>query len=362
MAPFFWTTSTRPMRRRRDSPITIGRVLPLGSFVFLLHSFCFVCRSLCFSSTMAFHHDVASGLLYVSLMWIAFAVQNSEPQSFRGDFPWLVSFLSTIPSWLPQAVDEATFHWWCIVGLVGSMVFSFGILMSGVEAAYGRYNVGNRSNFWGFNINGRAAWIMQESPTLIVPFFCWRYASPVCRASLANRILLGLFIVHYINRTCVFPLLLRGGKPTPVSVMLSAFTFCSLNAYIQARWLCTLHEYPDTWLQNPQFLLGVTLFVAGFIINNHADHILRNLRPPGDKGYYIPTGGMFTYVSGANFFGEIVEWTGFAIASNSWAGAAFCFATFLNTAPRGYQHHQWYKAKFGDEYPQGRKAVIPFVW
>lgn len=26
-------------------------------------------------------------------------------------------------------------------------------------------------------------------------------------------------------------------------------------------------------------------------------------------------GGMFQYVSGANFFGEILEWTGFAIAS-----------------------------------------------
>jgi 3-oxo-5-alpha-steroid 4-dehydrogenase 1 len=48
--------------------------------------------------------------------------------------------------------------------------------------------------------------------------------------------------------------------------------------------------------------------------------VLRNLRKPGDTGYYIPKGGMFEYVSGANFFGEILEWTGFAIASGSTAG------------------------------------------
>ena len=40
----------------------------------------------------------------------------------------------------------------------------------------------------------------------------------------------------------------------------------------------------------------------------------RNLRKPGDKAYYIPRGGCFELVSGANFLGEIIEWFGFAIA------------------------------------------------
>lgn len=30
--------------------------------------------------------------------------------------------------------------------------------------------------------------------------------------------------------------------------------------------------------------------------------------------YFIGLGGMFELVSGANFLGEIIEWTGFAIA------------------------------------------------
>merc|ERR1712196_348879 len=150
---------------------------------------------------------------------------------------------------------------------------------------------------------------------------------------------------------------------TPVSVMFFAFVFCTINGYIQCRWLCTLHAYEASWVWQPQFLVGVFTFIAGFVINNHADHILRNLRKPGDTGYYIPKGGMFSFVSGANFFGEILEWTGFAIACNSWSGLSFALATFLNTAPRGWQHHQWYLKKFKEEYPKlGRKAVIPFIW
>jgi hypothetical protein len=49
---------------------------------------------------------------------------------------------------------------------VGSMVPSFGILMSGVPAVYGRYNTADISALWGFNVNGRAAWVLQELPNL----------------------------------------------------------------------------------------------------------------------------------------------------------------------------------------------------
>jgi 3-oxo-5-alpha-steroid 4-dehydrogenase 1 len=56
---------------------------------------------------------------------------------------------------------------------------------------------------------------------------------------------------------------------------------------------------------------------AGMWINIQSDGILRNLRKPGETGYKIPRGGLFRYVSGANFLGEIVEWSGFAIAAGS---------------------------------------------
>ena len=51
---------------------------------------------------------------------------------------------------------------------------------------------------------------------------------------------------------------------------------------------------------------------------------------------------MFTFVSGANFFGEIVEWSGFAVASGTLPAIAFALFTFCNIAPRAYHHHLSY--------------------
>lgn len=62
---------------------------------------------------------------------------------------------------------------------------------------------------------------------------------------------------------------------------------------------------------------------------------------------------------GANFFGEIVEWTGFAIASQAPVAFAFAFFTFCNIGPRALEHHRWYQNQFVD-YPKNRKALIPF--
>lgn len=70
---------------------------------------------------------------------------------------------------------------------------------------------------------------------------------------------------------------------------------------------------------------------------------------------------MFEYVSAANFFGEILEWLGYAIASWSLAGFAFFWFTFCNLGPRGVHHHSDYIKKFPD-YPPSRKALIPFIW
>lgn len=79
-------------------------------------------------------------------------------------------------------------------------------------------------------------------------------------------------------------------------------------------------------------------------------------------GYHIPRGGLFEYVSAANYSAEILEWSGYALAAWRLPAAAFAWFTFCNLAPRGLAHHQWYLQKFGKKYPRQRKAVIPFIW
>uniref|UniRef100_A0A5F9DFC2 Steroid 5 alpha-reductase 1 n=1 Tax=Oryctolagus cuniculus TaxID=9986 RepID=A0A5F9DFC2_RABIT len=106
---------------------------------------------------------------------------------------------------------------------------------------------------------------------------------------------------------------------------------------------------------------GFALWFLGLLINIHSDHILRNLRRPGETGYKIPRGGLFEFVTAANYFGEITEWCGFALASWSLQGSAFAMFTFCVLLTRAEQHHQWYLEKFED-YPKFRKILIPFLF
>ena len=137
--------------------------------------------------------------------------------------------------------------------------------------------------------------------------------------------------------------------------------FCVYNGYMQTKYL--LDEAPLSAALTPRLVIGLATWLTGWAINLHSDNTLLALRKPGDKKgvYRIPRGGLFEYVSAANYSGEILEWAGWAIASGSWPAAAFAFFTFCNLTPRGWRHHQWYRSQF-PRYPRQRKAVIPFVW
>ncbi len=72
---------------------------------------------------------------------------------------------------------------------------------------------------------------------------------------------------------------------------------------------------------------------------------------------------MFRYVSSANYFGEFVEWTGFAILTWSWAGAVFALWTFANLAPRAGKIHERYRREFGEEFTRlNVKKIIPYIY
>ncbi|MEO5731317.1 MAG: 3-oxo-5-alpha-steroid 4-dehydrogenase [Byssovorax sp.] len=144
-------------------------------------------------------------------------------------------------------------------------------------------------------------------------------------------------------------------------IALLAIVFNLMNGYLNGRWLNTLSPpYPSSWLTDPRFLVGVTLFVAGYLINRKSDEILRRLRAPGEAGYKIPVGGLYRWVSSPNYFGEMIEWTGFAVATWSLPGLAFALWTAANLAPRAISHHRWYRDRFPD-YPAERRALIPYL-
>mmetsp|Transcript_7241 Transcript_7241/g.8299 ORF Transcript_7241/g.8299 Transcript_7241/m.8299 type:complete len:172 (+) Transcript_7241:120-635(+) len=170
-----------------------------------------------------------------------------------------------------------------------------------------------------------------------------------------------LYILHYTNRSIFFTLKLKAVKPTPIVILCCSNLFLITNGYLQVRYLSYLKVYDEDWIYSPQCVFGSFLFLSGLYINSTSDTILTNLRQPGEVGYKIPHGGLFEYVSGANYFGEIVEWFGFGLATLSLPGITFAVCTLANIGPRAIQHHQWYLKKF-ENYPKKRKALIPFIF
>ena len=151
----------------------------------------------------------------------------------------------------------------------------------------------------------------------------------------------------------------------PWSIIIFGMVFNSANAFMQGIWIFFLSPntlYTPEWLLTPQFIIGTTIFIVGFFINIHSDHIIRNLREPGDTTFHIPNGGLFKYVTSANYLGEFTEWVGWMILTFSWPGFVFALWTFANLGPRAHSLRNWYRKTFGKEFPMNRKRMIPFIY
>ncbi|KAL8206126.1 hypothetical protein R6Q57_009677 [Mikania cordata] len=225
-----------------------------------------------------------------------------------------------------------------------------------ITAPYGKHH----RKGWGPTVPPSLAWVLMESPTIwftILLFPIGQHSS-----NPKSIILISPFIIHYIHRTIIYPLRLRH-KPSngyPISIALMAFVYNLFNSYLQARWVSEYADYQnDKWFWW-RFCVGLVVFLGGMVVNVKSDMELLKLKEGG--GYKIPRGGLFEFVSCPNYLGEIVEWLGWGLMTGSWVGLGFLLYTCANLVPRAHANHNWYLKKFGEDYPNGRKAVIPFVY
>ena len=244
--------------------------------------------------------------------------------------------------------------------LIASFIIATGTFVSlfFISAPYGRHI----RRGWGPLLPNWLGWFLMEavSPIGMLVLFILGDAPKTA----ATILFLLMWEAHYIHRSFIYPFTLRDGKKKmPLAIPLMAAGFNLGNVYINGRYLFHFagDRYSAEWLLDPRFILGMLLFVLGYSINRWADNTLRNLRQPGETGYRIPHGGLYRYISCPNYFGEILEWFGWALATWSLAGLAFAAWTFANLAPRAQSHHSWYHEEFS-EYPGGRKALIPGMW
>lgn len=209
-------------------------------------------------------------------------------------------------------------------------------------------------------IPNRLGWIIMELTTLVM-FVVFFFVGPN-PVNIVTLIFFLLYTVHYSNRAIIFPLRTHTSKKLmPLIIAIFAIFFNLVNGFINGYYFGTVSaEYGIEWLYDIRFIAGGILFILGMAINLKSDNALLALRSPSSNGYSIPTGGLFKYISCPNFFGEILEWTGFAIMTWSPAALAFAIWSVVNLVPRALDHHRWYREKFSD-YPAERKAVIPFM-
>lgn len=140
------------------------------------------------------------------------------------------------------AIEEALFHRVLCWVIIVSGAFALAFLLLGINAPYGRYTT---ASGWGPLIPARIAWMVMETPNLYISVYFFFFAadrSADAVGSTTNRLLLALFVAHYVNRSLIYPLRTQG-RPMPLTVMLMAFAFCTVNGYLQARALTKFEVY-----------------------------------------------------------------------------------------------------------------------
>jgi 3-oxo-5-alpha-steroid 4-dehydrogenase 1 len=245
-------------------------------------------------------------------------------------------------------------HSWLVLTEFVLAILTFLSLLF-ITAPYGRH----AREGWGPTLSPRVAWVVMESPAVLLWaafFFAGEH-----RAAPGSLALLALWMTHYVYRTFIYPTRIKeSARRTPLVIALTAVAFNTLNAAVNAGQVSHVRAYDADWLRDPRFIVGVLVFALGYWINHQSDGILLSLRKPGETGYKIPYGGMYRWISCPNYFGELLEWVGWSIATWSLAGLSFAVYTAANLVPRALDNHRWYQQKFED-YPKERRAIIPFL-
>jgi hypothetical protein len=231
------------------------------------------------------------------------------------------------------------------------------IILLFIKAPYGRHF----KEGFGFVIPSRYAWIIMES-------FAFFIFGIIILLNFKNIGFYGLFFaslweLHYFYRTFIYPFLLtRPQKPFPFLIVVFGIIFNVINGCTNGLFFVENGNYylGEKWILDFRFIIGISFFIIGFFIHFNSDKIIRTLKKKNSNEYFIPNKGLFRIISCPNYLGEIIEWSGFALATWSLAAFAFALFTFANLFPRALSNHKWYKNKF-PEYPKNRKAIIPFL-
>ncbi|KAJ3800557.1 hypothetical protein GGU11DRAFT_742363 [Lentinula aff. detonsa] len=278
-----------------------------------------------------------------------------------------------------------------------------------VNAPFGRFAPQSES----LTVNGRLGWVLMEvwSP---LGFIYAIYHSPLsnkaAKLSMPQMILIGCFLIHYLNRGFISPARAPSRSRMHVFMPLTGLFLNTTNGGLLGSYISSplAHQYlqPENTFASLQFYIGMFLWAVGFLGNFWADEILTDIRRKGvlrgkegkisngTEYYGIPNGFLYRWISFPNYLCEWVEMFGWALAAAPVPRLAdvewlltpsgiysmvlttppskfaptltppwiFLLVELCLMIPRAYKGHQWYKQKFGDAFPKERRAVIPYIF
>ena len=245
------------------------------------------------------------------------------------------------------------------MSVAGAVVF---VALYFVRAGYGMF----RTSSWGISLPNKLAWMLMEAPAFVI--MLWGWLSSDIDVFAPQFVFACLFLLHYFQRSFVFPLLMRGKSRMPVAIVAMGIVFNILNGMLL---ITSFFSYPSAedlyakgcgyWMHSFPWI-GLALFIAGMSINLHSDYVIRHLRKPGDTKHYLPQKGFYRYVTSANYLGELIEWTGFALLTASPAAWVFVWWTAANLVPRADAIYRRYREEFGSEALKDKKRIIPYIY
>jgi len=224
--------------------------------------------------------------------------------------------------------------------------------LNGENAGYSKFAHPEKA----FKVPSRVGMLSLYAPALAVSGY---YLSNAPNKNGREVVTAGLLCLHFGKRVLESLFLHKYSGTMDGDFLIPISTSYALTAALIAHQQLQVTEYSHT-LAYPLYSLGLVLTVLGQAGNFYHHYLLAHMRKDGEKGYVIPSGGLFNLVTMPHYFCELVAWLGIACVTQQ-LNALLTVADMVSyLAGRSVATTRWYRSKF-DNYPKDRKHLIPFL-